>query len=95
MKRQVPDGAVVKFHHRRVYDDRTVLVVEPRGGTTICRLEIPDEEAIEATARCNSKENYCKRIGRDVSLGRALLLAEKMYPDLFKQEVKDERAVRS
>lgn len=96
MKREVPDGAVVKFTHRREYDD-IPFVAKPQGGVTTCTLILPGGAEVFGHAQCNSKENFSKRIGRDVSLGRALKQAEQEHPELFKakQEVEDERAIRS
>lgn len=96
MKREVPEGAVVKFQHRREKTFKgkrlgELRTLDAKGGTTSCVLILPGGVEIYGTAQCNSKENYNKRIGRDVSLGRALALAEKEHPELFtkqKQEVK-------
>lgn len=45
----------------------------PQGGTTTCRLVSEDGAVVaEGVAVCSRRDNYCKRLGRDVSLGRAL-----------------------
>jgi len=87
-KRQVPEGAVVKFQHRRERSFKGT-VLEAKGGVTSCVLILPGGVEVYGTAQCNSKENYSKRLGRDISLGRALAQAEKEHPELFKakQEV--------
>lgn len=70
--KQLPDGAKVKFHHDRIYDDVVMFNVEPRGGQTECIIILPDGTEIKGKARCSKKDNYCKRIGRDIAFGRAL-----------------------
>lgn len=67
-----------KFKHERLYDaDGNVL---PKGGKTTCRLVTGDGELlVETVARCHTSEHYVKRIGRDVSLGRALKELEETY----------------
>ena len=54
----------------------------PRGGETLCQVLAfggTDEGAAsdvtvvaEGFAACSASDNYCKRLGRDISLGRAL-----------------------
>jgi hypothetical protein len=91
-KRQLPEGAVVKFRHRRerskpkgqVPEMGELPTLAAKGGVTSCVLILPGGVEIYGTAQCNSKENYSKRLGRDISLGRALAQAEKEHPELFK-----------
>ena len=73
MKQQLPDGAKVKFHHDRVYrPGMEFFDALPRGGQTECIIILPDGTEIKGKARCSKKDNYCKRIGRDIAFGRAL-----------------------
>jgi hypothetical protein len=86
MKRRVPDGVKVKFFHNRSYE-KDIPFVLPRGGSTECKLILEDGEEIVAHARCSERDNYSKKLGRDISLGRALALAEKQRPELFRKEI--------
>lgn len=45
----------------------------PRGGATSALILGPRGNAlVEYTARCSPNDNYCKAIGRQIALGRAL-----------------------
>jgi hypothetical protein len=81
---KVPEGYSVKFTHRRFhrsahpgkFDDHPVL--SEKGGWTTARLIGPDGLVVLAeTAYCHPSDNYNKRIGRAVSLGRALRRARE------------------
>lgn len=84
MRFKIPDGAVVKFRHERkrasgnvVSIDEGPLPVLPRGGQTVCRVILPDGSEIEGVAHCSKKDNYSKKLGRDIALGRALAAISK------------------
>jgi hypothetical protein len=80
MKPQVPEGLTVQYNHSRYYNADGL--VQPRGGSTTARIfkDVPTEDAEEFTtvvvahghAYCNESDNYNKRIGRNIALGRAL-----------------------
>lgn len=54
------------------------LTPSPRGGLTQCRVTLPDGTEIVGTAECSDRDNFSKKIGRDIALGRALkVLATK------------------
>jgi len=78
MKRQLPEGTRVKFRHDRKYD--TYALVLPRGGKTTAIVIFPDGTEIVGTAECSKKDNYSKKLGRDISLGRALATLERRTP---------------
>lgn len=61
---QVPEGLVAQYEHCRN---------SPRGGTTICRI-LNNNRVVVAVgeALCADNDQYAKKIGRDISLGRAL-----------------------
>lgn len=48
------------------------LTPEPRGGFTNARVTLEDGTVVEAQAECSLKDNYSKKLGRQVALGRAL-----------------------
>lgn len=80
---QVPEGLVAQYEHCRNYDpviegytENTVVItptVSPCGGTTICRI-LDENRVVVAVgeALCADNDQYVKKIGRDISLGRAL-----------------------
>jgi hypothetical protein len=49
----------------------------PRGGHTSCLLTFPDGKEVWGSAECSSLDNYSKKIGRDIALGRALKNIER------------------
>lgn len=51
--------------------------VLPHGGRTTCKLTFPDGTEIWGVAECSGRDQYNKKIGRDISLGRALKQAER------------------
>ena len=72
MKPQLPDGTKVKFHHTRLCENDIPFLFTPRGGQTECIVTFPDGTEDRGQARCSKRDNYSKRIGRDIALGRAL-----------------------
>lgn len=104
MKRELPEGARIKFGHgRRVDGDwgtffrrkdgrwgcwdpehttnghRTYSSKEisPQGGMTFCTITLTDGTEAHGRAECSVRDNYSKRIGRDIALGRALVNLER------------------
>lgn len=83
MKPQVPEGHSVRYtHYRFVGDSTSKLVipqshehVQPQGGMCVAKIKDEATDLIVAIAYavCHRKDNYNKRIGRDIALGRALM----------------------
>jgi hypothetical protein len=48
------------------------LTPSPRGGLTQCRVTLSDGTEAVGTAECSVRDNFSKKIGRDIALGRAL-----------------------
>lgn len=80
---RVPDGLIVRYEHCRHYTGvnhvykTAITYPDPKGGTTICRLirqyvGADDEVVAVGEAQCSDEDQYVKKIGRDISLGRAL-----------------------
>ena len=84
----LPDGLKARYRHERLAFDHGIghvvrathyvlwsagLSPLPRGGLTTCR-QVTDDGAVvaEAQARCSKRDNYNKRLGRSIALGRAL-----------------------
>lgn len=60
---------MIKFIHLRYinpFNDN----VETKGGFTVAYVEHANDTVTYAIAKCSKKDNYCKRIGRDVATGR-------------------------
>lgn len=70
VKPQLPEGAKVRFYHERNYEEDGSL--SPLGGTTTARVTLANGREYWGVASCSNKDTFCKRIGRDISLGRAL-----------------------
>ena len=47
-------------------------VIQPFGGMTLIEVTDPNGITVESKALCQSEENYNKRIGVSIALGRAL-----------------------
>ena len=77
MKPVIPEGYKVEFEHMRKTRQGDKMdsgrTLDPRGGETWARVFDADGEHLTiGIAVCNEKDNYNKRIGRNISLGRAL-----------------------
>lgn len=80
MIRQLPEGYIVKYHHRRSTKiihakkmDGPMEVFDPKGGETIAIVyDTEGKEVIAACAICSPNETFNKRLGRTIALGRAL-----------------------
>ncbi len=70
------DGRLVKVYHRRVAIgfEPPRLLFAPRGGQThvIIMGEDGETELAYGHAWCSPKDNYNKKIGRTIAVGRAL-----------------------
>jgi hypothetical protein len=74
------DGFKVKVLHSRKYYSHILpdlssdydLKIDPRGGHTKVVLTDPTGRTVESIAKCSTQDNYSKKIGRDIALGRAL-----------------------
>lgn len=66
------------------YRTHTSQEISPYGGRTTCGITFADGSVVYGVAECSRRDNYCKKIGRDIALGRALKTAESKFPELFK-----------
>lgn len=62
----------IRVFHSRVRDENGVP--SARGGSTTVVLQSHKHgpEVAAATAYCSEKDNFCRRTGRNVAIGRAL-----------------------
>lgn len=60
--------------------------ISTHGGRTHCKLTLPDGTEIFGVAECSGRDQYNKKIGRDIALGRALKNAATKHPELFNKE---------
>jgi len=83
MKPRVPDGVEVRVSHLRLTDagyntkkqaKEHGYTISTCGGMTVARLLDPATEEIRAVgiAICRADENYNKRLGRTIAIGRAI-----------------------
>ena len=81
MLREVPDGCKVRYKHERVVNwagGRRTDDISPKGGRTIARiLDAEGTELALGEAVCRPDEQFNKKIGRMVALGRALKALEE------------------
>lgn len=59
-----------RFLHMRIWQDNFNVPLSTKGGKTLCYREDDQGNIIYAIAKCSMKDNFCRRIGREVSLGR-------------------------
>lgn len=58
-----------EMRERFPVSERAIL---PNGGMTTARIELPDGRVATGEARCSVRDNYNRKIGRDIAIGRAL-----------------------
>jgi hypothetical protein len=86
--RQVPADMKVRYEHIRFQrgaraGKRSRLITLPKGGRTRCKLyrqgQDPnvDRPVAVGIAECSRHDNYDKKIGRTIALGRAIKQAQK------------------
>lgn len=83
------NGKLVRVYHLRpgemvAVDGKEELrfFPETKGGTTRVELFDPDGEfpLAEGVARCSPRDNYNKRLGRTIALGRAIKMLNERTP---------------
>ena len=80
IKRLVDDGYRIEIQHNRrmIYDHHLEAIgYEPRGGYTNVRISrevAPELEILRTVAVCSEKDNYNKKIGASIAVGRAYKL---------------------
>ena len=64
----------IGFHHIREYEilEDNTRVVSGKGGMTVAFREVVPGLMEYTWAACNVKDNFSRRIGRDISSGRLL-----------------------
>lgn len=73
MRKEVPEGLHARYEHVRPLEPPLYDRPKSCGGNTYCYLENDGNVALASgVANCNVNEQYNKKIGRDISLGRAL-----------------------
>jgi hypothetical protein len=64
------------YHERDTIDVMTISGINKflnaRGGKTKIELTTPEGETSIGESRCSEKENFCRRVGCSIALGRAL-----------------------
>lgn len=65
------NGCKVRVLHHRKYN---LCGINCKGGKTVVQIRTPDGEELEGTAVCSAKENYNKKLGTSIAIGRALKL---------------------
>lgn len=59
---------VAVIHHRNKDKNGTV---KPKGGKTVLIIDSPIGEHFEGTAKCSNEDNYDKKLGIRIALGRS------------------------
>lgn len=61
-------GFKVRVKHYRLMNP---CGIKPRGGKTVVEVTTPEGESLVGMARCSRNENFNKRLGVRIALGRA------------------------
>ncbi len=64
-------GYKVRVHHYRKHGEQSSPT--SCGGKTVVEITTPDGITLVGKARCNRKENYNKKLGVRIALGRAMI----------------------
>jgi hypothetical protein len=75
--RRMPGGVGIWYRSKGTRGDLKSWKEEPvkplaRGGRTECCVTLADGTEVWGVAECSQQDNYSKKIGRDIALGRAL-----------------------
>lgn len=80
----VPEHLTVRYSHVRNWkvemtfkmDGGVRRYIDEKGGTTVATILDGDKIVARGRAKCHPRENYNKRLGRAIALGRALKALE-------------------
>jgi len=71
-------GYKVRVHHFRKFNDLFALDFHnPKGGSTEIEVTSPEGIYVKAEAKCSDQDNFCRKTGVAIALGRALKLLEE------------------
>ena len=62
------------FHIREHINEKHL---SPRGGSTMVHITTPDNEELHGVANCSKHDNYNKKLGVRIAIGRALVGSNK------------------
>lgn len=71
------DTMIVRYSRSVGWMERTAFYLSkwprpwPKGGATVCILEVGDDKFVGWTV-CSMSDNFCYAVGRDIAQGRAL-----------------------
>lgn len=94
MTPELPVGYSVRYRHHRVAVDNDLRLLGPKGGETEARVYGPDDSLVAiGVAVCHPSDNFSRRLGRSIALGRALkqlfrkgaVLATDPRPEIWDQ----------
>lgn len=63
-------GCKIRVHHHR--RKAGCGAINPLGGKTVVEITTPDGTTLVGVSRCSRKENFNKRLGVRIALGRAM-----------------------
>lgn len=62
-------GYKVAVHHHRKRDKNGIIL--PKGGKTVLVIDSPHGEHFEGSSKCSNEDNYDKKLGIRIALGRS------------------------
>lgn len=92
---KLPEGAKVKITHFRVCGEcdevhpaglyrreNCTQDMLPRGGRTRAEVLLPDGRIVTGEAHCSTLDNFSRKRGREIAIGRALKEAQAVAADV-------------
>lgn len=90
---ELPEDVTVSFTHLRYPEKVTAfsplcqphllrnkkLGFSPRGGQTVATIHRGVSPIAQGVADCSIRDNFCKKIGRDIAEGRAMKQLKEFY----------------
>lgn len=70
------NGYKVRVIHGRITGSNGQI--SPRGGTTVIELTNPKGKTVIAKAECSKKDNWNRKVGNQIALGRAFEALDKI-----------------
>lgn len=85
-------GFTVKVRHTRIYSETQKLDgisydVLPKGGLTDVAIYKDNAFLANGMAKCSDHDNYCKKLGTKIALGRAVKELSVLSKEFFQEMV--------
>lgn len=69
----------MRYHDLIEYENTDMAILLAHGGITAA-YEVKDNYIEYSVAKCHRKDNFCKKVGRDIAIGRFLAGKKTIIP---------------